>query len=234
MKNKVCCITGASKGIGAAIAEKLLQLGSRHLILISRRSTAYEKTINRLNAKKSSDQKITAFYQDLSLPSGVIGLTKKLVKINDNIDIIINNAGFTAPNTIFETTLEDFQQTINVNLFAPFLLIQQLLQHQNKFSHIINIASTAGIRGRSGWSTYSASKAALIAFSQALREELLQIGTRVICLSPGRCATDLRKRLAPKEDADSIMQPNQVANVVATLLSNVGQLIDSENIIVRL
>ena len=99
---------------------------------------------------------------------------------------------------------------------------------------MINVASTAGINGRSGWLTYSASKAALIAMSEVMREELAIFGTRVVCISPGRCATDLRRTLAPDEDPSTIMQPEHVADVMHMLASDVGRYIDSQNIVVRL
>ncbi|MGO2538012.1 MAG: SDR family NAD(P)-dependent oxidoreductase, partial [Brachybacterium tyrofermentans] len=70
--------------------------------------------------------------------------------------------------------------------------------------------------------------------SQVMREELSIYGTRVVCLSPGRTATDLRKTLAPDEDPSTIMQPEHVAQVISTLSSGVGRYIDSENIVVRL
>jgi 3-oxoacyl-[acyl-carrier protein] reductase len=81
--------------------------------------------------------------------------------------------------------------------------------------------------------TYSASKAGLIAMSEAMREELALLGTRVVCISPGRCATDLRKVLAPDEDPSTIMQPSSVADVVAVLASETGRFIDSQNLVVR-
>src|SRR5699024_9933521 len=89
------------------------------------------------------------------------------------------------------------------------------------------------INGRSGWLTYSASKAAVINMSQVMREELAIYGTRVVCLSPGRTATALRKTLAPDEDPSTIMQPGHVAQVINTMSSPVGRFIDSENVVVR-
>src|SRR5699024_2823076 len=105
-----------------------------------------------------------------------------------------------------------------VNLYGPFTLVQDLLHRGNKFDLIVNVASTAGINGRSGWLTYSASKAAVINMSQVMRDELAIYGTRVVCISPGRTATALRRTLAP---------------VIATLASPVGRFIDSENLVVR-
>jgi len=227
-------VTGGSKGIGAAIAFKLIEQGVSHLILIARPSKAFVSTLEELQAECKKDQKITVFKSDLADAEKTAKIVKKLLKDGTNIDILINNAGFTAPRSIFEASFEEFQRTIQVNLYAPFLITQILLQNGNKFSHIFNIASTAGVKGRAGWATYSSSKAALIALSQALREELLPLGTRVTCISPGRCATALRKVLAPNEDPTTIMQPQHVAEVMVTLLSDVGHFIDSENIVVRL
>ncbi|GMA35915.1 SDR family oxidoreductase [Demequina litorisediminis] len=89
------------------------------------------------------------------------------------------------------------------------------------------------MNGRSGWLTYSASKAAVINMSEVMREELKIYGTRVVCLSPGRTATDLRKVLAPDEDPTTIMQPQHVAQVIETMLGPTGQYVDQQNVIVR-
>ncbi|WP_216712993.1 SDR family NAD(P)-dependent oxidoreductase, partial [Photobacterium sanctipauli] len=150
------------------------------------------------------------------------------------IDILINNAGFTKPESIQQIEFSDFERTMEVNLYAPFTIVQKMLQAGNKFELIVNIASTAGMNGRSGWLTYSASKAAMINMSEVMKAELSIYGTRVVCISPGRCATDLRKTLAPDEDPTTIMQPSHVANVIAMLESDVGRFVDSQNLVVRL
>jgi 3-oxoacyl-[acyl-carrier protein] reductase len=82
--------------------------------------------------------------------------------------------------------------------------------------------------------TYSASKAALINMSEVMREELAIYGTRVACISPGRCATDLRRTLAPDEDPSTIMQPEDVAAVIEMLASGPGRFIEGANLVVRL
>jgi 3-oxoacyl-[acyl-carrier protein] reductase len=231
---KTALITGGSKGIGAALARSFLQDGVGTLYLAARSSPAYSALQDSLEGLKSSEQRVVYINSDLADSSAVIGLVEQIAADPKGLDILINNAGFTAPQTIFEASFEELRRTMEVNLYAPFLLIQGLLQKGNKFQHIVNIASTAGMRGRAGWSTYSSSKAALIALSQALREELLPIGTRVSYISPGRCATDLRKVLAPDEDPTTIMQPEDVARVITMLLSDLGHYIDSENMVVRL
>ncbi len=231
---KTALITGGSKGIGAALARSFLNDGIGTLYLAARPSPAYLALQEALEQARSDDQQIIYVSSDLADTTEVTKLVDQIANASGELDILINNAGFTAPQTIFEASFEELRRTMEVNLYAPFLLIQGLLQKGNKFQHIINVASTAGMRGRAGWSTYSSSKAALIALSQALREELLPLGTRVSCISPGRCATDLRKVLAPDEDPTTIMQPEDVVRVITMLLSDLGHYIDSENMVVRL
>src|SRR5690606_33840484 len=98
---------------------------------------------------------------------------------------------------------------------------------------ILNVASTAGSSARPGWLAYASSKAALISISQTLSEELSEYGILVYCISPGRCATELRKILAPDEDPSTIMQPEDVGDVVYHLLSDTGMCLDGQNIVVR-
>lgn len=231
---KSALITGGSKGIGAALAKSFLRDGIATLYLVARPSPAYSDLQEILETLKSDGQEIVYVNADIADRAAVTALIDQVAAAPGGLDILVNNAGFTAPQTIFEANFEELQRTMEVNLYAPFLLVQGLLQQGNKFQHIVNIASTAGVRGRAGWSTYSSSKAALIALSQALREELLPLGTRVSYISPGRCATDLRKVLAPDEDPTTIMQPEDVARVITMLLSDLGHYIDSENMIVRL
>lgn len=93
-------------------------------------------------------------------------------------------------------------------MFAPVLLIRECVKYmkQNEgISKILNVASTAGITPRPGWLSYASSKAAVVSISQTLAEELAEYGIKVYCVSPGRCATALRRKLAPDEDQTKIM-----------------------------
>ena len=98
---------------------------------------------------------------------------------------------------------------------------------------ILNVASTAGMSPRPGWVSYASSKAAMISISQTLTEELAEYGIKVYCISPGRCATNLRKKLAPDEDPHTIMQPEDVARIICNLIGQGGNCIDGQNIVVR-
>jgi 3-oxoacyl-[acyl-carrier protein] reductase len=98
---------------------------------------------------------------------------------------------------------------------------------------ILNVASTAGITSRPGWLAYASSKAAVVSLSATLADELAGSGIKVYSISPGRTATELRRKLAPEEDPSSIMQPGDVADVIAQLMSDGEKTLDGQNIVVR-
>ncbi|HEY7222803.1 MAG TPA: SDR family oxidoreductase [Micromonosporaceae bacterium] len=229
-------ITGASKGIGYAIARQMCRADNDYsdIILLARESPAFHAALEKLSTVNTSGKIITPYVIDLADRSRIVGLVPDIMAAHGRVQTLVNNAGYTAPAAIQQIGFADFERTIQVNLYAPFTLVQELLHRGNTFELVVNIASTAGINGRSGWLTYSASKAALISMSQVMKEELAIYGTRVVCISPGRCATDLRRTLAPDEDPTTIMQPEHVAAVVEMLASDVGRFVDSQNLVVRM
>lgn len=231
---KTVLITGASKGIGRQAAFALGDATTQfsHIVLLGRKSDHFDQTVVELR-EKNPVVKVTAIEADLSNPYVVDDVFKQLDDLGIQLNTIINNAGFTKPASINETTMDDFEKTMRVNLYSPFRIIQSALYHRHPLGQIINIASTAGMNGRAGWLTYSASKAAIINMSEVLREELKPYGIDVTCLSPGRCATDLRRELAPDEDPSTIMQPKQVAEVIELMTQPSGMLLNSQNIVVR-
>lgn len=234
--SKSILITGASRGIGFEIAKKILSDKTNQIskiIVCARDSNSFNDSIMALEQINKYSKKIIKTNIDLASQQDIKTTAEELFNTTGNIDIIINNAGYTNPVPIQQIDLEDFQNTININLFAPFIWVQSLLKLGNKIETIINIASTAGISGRPGWLTYSCSKAALINMSEVMREELRIYGTRVICLSPGRTATSLRKILAPDEDPHTIMQPSELAEIVNFILLPQARFIDTNNLVLR-
>jgi 3-oxoacyl-[acyl-carrier protein] reductase len=228
-------VTGASKGIGLRTVREFYYADNdvSDFILLSRRSDDFTVALKDLAAHNPHGKTVTPYYIDLAERAQLVDLMKDVMAAHRRVDILVNNAGYTSPTSIQQIDFEDFERTIGVNLYAPFTIVQSLLHNRNTFELIVNIASTAGITGRSGWLTYSASKAAVISMSEVMKEELAIYGTRVVCISPGRCATDLRRTLAPDEDPTTIMQPEDVAKVIAMLASPVGRFVDSQNLVVR-
>jgi 3-oxoacyl-[acyl-carrier protein] reductase len=233
--SKSILVTGASKGIGLKTVREFYYAdnGITDFILLSRKSDEFDLALKELAENNPYNKRVSPYFIDLFDRDGLVDLMRAVKVAHGKVDILVNNAGFTAPMAIHQIDFGDFERTIGVNLYAPFTIVQSLLHNGNTFELIVNIASTAGITGRSGWLTYSASKAALITMSEVMKEELAIYGTRVVCISPGRCATDLRRTLAPDEDPSTIMQPEHVARVIAMLASDVGQYVDSQNLVVR-
>ncbi|MCG7309410.1 SDR family oxidoreductase [Brachybacterium halotolerans subsp. kimchii] len=232
---KTALVTGASRGIGLETTRRFLHNSEdiTTVVMFARKSDDFDAAVEELRSSSPVGRKIITRYVDVGDRDSLHEALESVHGEVGNIDILVNNAGYTNPVPLQQAEIEDFEKTMSVNVYAPFLIVKWLLNHGNVFKLIVNIASTAGINGRSGWLTYSASKAAVINMSQVMREELAIYGTRVVCLSPGRTATALRRTLAPEEDPSTIMQPEHVARVIETFASPVGRFIDSENIVVR-
>lgn len=232
---KTALITGASKGIGLETARRLAtsDLGITTVILMARQSEDFDANFAALEAELGDRVTLVRSIVDVGDRPALIAAVHELHRAHGGVHYLVNNAGYTNPVPIHQVDFEDFERTMAVNVYAPFTLVQELLHLGNRFDVIVNIASTAGINGRSGWLTYSASKAAVINMSEVMRDELKIYGTRVVCLSPGRTATALRRVLAPDEDPSTIMQPQHVAQVIETMLGPTGQYVDQQNVIVR-
>lgn len=226
-----CIITGASRGIGRAIAIKLSQRKDiRHFILLSRDDRGLAETKRMMNQSKH----IEIYNVDLTKEEQVQKCVNTIGKRFDTLDILINVAGYAEPKPLLETTMDNWDTTYRVNVHAVFILTREVVKYMKQTGGtILNIASTAGMSSRPGWLAYSSSKAALISMSQTLSDELAEYGIKVYCASPGRCATKLRRTLAPDEDPATIMQPEHVADVVNYLISDEGMCLDGQNIVIR-
>lgn len=153
-----------------------------------------------------------------------------------SIDCLINIAGYTDPQPLLQTSIENLKTTYDINVFSLIILIKECVKYMrknDKVSKILNVASTAGITPRPGWLSYASSKAAVIAVSQTLAEELAEYKIKVYTISPGRCATALRRKLAPNEDQSKIMQPQEVAQIISNLVNGKESCLDGQNIIIR-
>jgi 3-oxoacyl-[acyl-carrier protein] reductase len=146
----------------------------------------------------------------------------------------LNIAGYAEPRSLLDTTAKNLINTYSTNVFAMLLLIREVVSFmQGRPAKILNVASTAGTTARPGWVAYASSKAAVVSLSQTLSEELAGTGIKIYTISPGRTATELRRKLAPEEDPDTIMQPSTVADVIAFLLGDAERTLDGQNITVR-
>ncbi|MGE6258197.1 SDR family oxidoreductase [Heyndrickxia sporothermodurans] len=229
--SKTCVITGASRGIGRAIA---VSLSSReditNFILVSRTEDGLHETANQMKRGKN----VECHTIDLTDYKEVEKLISSVGNRYGSIDLLLNVAGFANPKSLLETSIDDWETTYKINVHSIFYITKEVVKFMKRTGgKILNVASTAGMTARPGWLAYASSKAAIISMSETLSEELSEYGILVYCISPGRCATELRKILAPDEDPTTIMQPEHVGEVVEHLLSDNGICLDGQNIIVR-
>ncbi|MFJ8261194.1 SDR family oxidoreductase [Rummeliibacillus sp. NPDC094406] len=247
MKNldgKIALVTGASRGIGRAIAKRLAQDGVLVAIHYGRNKTAADQTIREI---ESNGGKAFLVEAELNSISGV----KKLIEQLDNelqtrvgtsvIDILVNNAGIGTQGTIEDTTEEVFDEIIAVNIKAPFFLIQQTLPRLREQGRIINISSAEVRIGLTGSIAYGLSKGALNTMTLPLAKHLGERGITINTIMPGYTKTDINTKLlydpeirnfATKSSVfGRIGQVEDIADAVAFLASSdsrwiTGQILD--------
>lgn len=228
----VCIITGPGSGIGRATAIHLARRGYYDsFALLGRNAEEIQRTMEEMRKYNGS---VRFFQVDFSSPEAIPALVQDIHDSMGEIVALYNIAGYTDPQPLLTTSLESFDQTFRVNVYSPFLLMRECVKYmKSRGGKILNVASTAGMTPRPGWLSYASSKAALISMSQTLTEELSEYGIMVYCVSPGRCATKLRRRLAPDEDPSTIMQPHEVAEVICNLMDPKERCLDGQNIVIR-
>ena len=233
MSLKKVLITGASRGIGLAIAEKLA--GQYYLILHATSAENFKESI-------PNSEIIIA---DFSNPEQLSTFCKQLKKDHgDQLYAVINNAGITKDNSILFQPEKDIDTIIQVNLKAPILISKTALKifSQKKTGVIINMSSIVGQTGNAFQSVYAATKSGLVAFSKSLAQEVGQLNEehniRVLSVSPGFIATEMTSVL-PQEEKDKYLNripakrygnPADIANLIAFLLSDEGNYINGTNI----
>ena len=182
---KVWFVTGASKGLGLSLVNQLLKAGQY--------VAATSRNINELtSAVNSNSEKFLPLTVDLSSEQSVEQAINATITQFGRIDVIINNAGYGIGGSIEELTEKETRNNFDVNVFGTLNVIRKAIPHlrAQKSGHIINISSIAGINGATGWAIYSATKAAVIAFSEVLAEDVKAFGIKVTVVAPGAFRTN--------------------------------------------
>jgi len=209
---KTVLITGASRGIGEAIALKLAELGYS-LVLTGRDEQKLAAVQSACEAKGAI---VTSVAADLSVPSDV----ERLFASMDRIDLLVNNAGIGIFEPIAETSLENWKRIQQVNVEGAFLCMQaamKMMTAQNS-GRIINISSVVGVKGYPEQAAYGASKHALLGLTKTAIEEGRDANIRVHAICPGGVATEMVKQSRPDlTDFSAMIQPEDVADAVAYL-----------------
>jgi len=206
-------ITGASRGIGRAIAEKLAAPDVT-LLLHGRDTVALAETCKAVQVRCAG---VVKLIHDLATEKGVSDLISQVGK--DPLDVLINNAGIAVVKPFREITPAEWHQTLGVNVTAPFLLMQRFAGQMPPGSSVVNILSVAAKTGFANWSAYCMSKFALEGFSQSIRGELREHRIRVINIYPAATNTEIWDDVAGDWPRDKMISADQVASAVAYSLS---------------
>ena len=226
LEGKVSLVTGASRGLGRAIAIKLGALGSRvavNYVTSQEQAAAVAKEI------ESSGGEAMPVRANVADAAAVKAMFDQVVKQWGKVDILVNNAGIVRDNLLLRMSDEAWDEVVDTNLRGAYLCTKLALRSMmNQFwGRIINISSLAGLVGNMGQANYSAAKGGLIAFTKSAARELGSRNITVNAIAPGFITTDMTDRL-PQESKDSILAriplqrfgtPADIAELVAFLAS---------------
>ena len=189
LQEKVALVTGGSRGIGAAIAKRLAADGAKVAITYSKGADAAASVVS---AIEQAGGKAIAIQADAAEAGAVQGAVEKTVAAFGGIDVLVNNAGTAIPKTFEETTLEEMDRMIDINVRGTLAVTQAALKHMKRGGRIIMIGSCVGERVMTpGLVAYSATKGAVKMFTQGLSREVGSRGITVNNIQPGPIDTDL-------------------------------------------
>jgi len=222
---RVAVVTGASRGIGEAIAHALAKQG-RHVVCVARNAEKLEQVAA---AIKDAGGDASVQTCDMSDAEAITGLIESVAKEHGRLDILVNNAGITRDNLLLRMTDEEFDDVIQTNLRGVFVACRAALRPmmRGKFGRVINLGSVSGIVGNPGQANYAAAKAALAGFTRSLGKEMASKKITANVVAPGFIQTDMTEVLpqAVKDGAIKAIplarfgQPGEIAATVAFLAS---------------
>ncbi|MDB9516879.1 3-oxoacyl-[acyl-carrier-protein] reductase [Roseofilum reptotaenium CS-1145] len=224
LQNQVALVTGASRGIGRAIALSLAAEGAKVAVNYASSSGAAEEVVSQI---KDQGGEAIALGADVSQAEAVDTLVKAVMDEWGQIDVLVNNAGITRDGLLLRMKPEDWQAVINLNLTGVFLCTRAIskIMIKKRRGRIINIASVSGQMGNPGQANYSAAKAGVIGFTKTVAKEIASRGVTANAVAPGFIATDMTKDLAADEILKLIPlgrygQPEEVAGMVRFLAAD--------------
>jgi 3-oxoacyl-[acyl-carrier protein] reductase len=235
LQNKNVLITGGSRGIGKACVEIFLKASANVAFTFHSAKNAADKLVTDNESSKLKQYKLNL--ADAIEIKNVIGY---VLKDFGTIDILVNNAGIWKEAAIDQMTIDEWNETMNVNLTSTYLITKLLVpgMKKNNFGRIINIASTAGQRGEAFHSHYAASKGGMISLTKSLALELGKHNITVNCVAPGWVITDMTtdslndsatyKKVLTDIPLNKIAQPEEIAGPVLFLASHLASHITGE------
>ncbi|MFV0144095.1 3-ketoacyl-ACP reductase [Empedobacter falsenii] len=218
LKGKKALVTGGSRGLGKAIALALAKEGV-DVAITGRNKNKLEETVTEIkNFGVKSDYSIF----DVAEKNEVKTQLEKLITSFGAFDILINNAGIAAFGSFLEMEENDWEEIVRTNLFGPYYVSKTVVPSMVELGSgdIINVSSTAGLKGNAVTSAYSASKAGLIGLSESLMFELRKKNIRVTTLTPSTIASEMSKDVLKITDGnpEKVLQPEDFAQLIVDLL----------------
>jgi 3-oxoacyl-[acyl-carrier protein] reductase len=239
LDGKVVLVTGASRGIGKAIALLAAENHAHVIVNYNKNGKSAAELVDLIHEKGLSASMIKA---DVSSEDEVKDMFSSIKEKHSKIDVLVNNAGIMQNGLLALTGTELFDHTIDVNLKGTFLCTRYAtnIMRKQRSGRIVNISSIVGLQGSEGQTAYSASKAAVIGFTRSAAKELGRYGITVNAVAPGLIETDLIKDMKP-DIRDKILSsislgrigtPEDVAKVVLFLSSDLASYVNGSVIVV--
>lgn len=234
LKGKVAIVTGGTRGIGLETV-KVFKENNAKVILFGSRYETVEKTIEKLNKE---GMKVKGYYPNLSKYDEIEEVISEIYKDYGKIDILVNNAGISANKKIEDTTQEEFEKIMDLNVNSMFLVTKAIVPYMKKSRSgvILNTSSMVSIYGQPSGVGYPASKFAVNGFTKSMARELAPFNIRVNAVAPGITRTDMVKAL-PKEMIEPLIrtiplgrigEPRDIANGFLFLASELASYITGE------
>lgn len=227
LANKTALVTGASRGIGRAIALELAKNGANVAVNYAGSKEKAEEVVAEI---EKLGQKAMAIQADVANEEAVQAMVKEVIATFGSLDILVNNAGITKDNIMMRMKVEDWDAVMDTNLKGVFLCSKASMRQMMKqrSGRIINIASVVGVLGNAGQANYVAAKAGVIGLTKTMARELANRNINVNAVAPGFITTDMTEQLSDDVKENLLQQiplgtlgtPEQIAKVVRFLASD--------------
>jgi NAD(P)-dependent dehydrogenase (short-subunit alcohol dehydrogenase family) len=218
--NNVALITGATRGIGKAVAAAYVREGAR-VFICARNQQDVAATVREFRYD-STEAQVDGCAGDVGKESDVCRIVDAVIERFQTIDTLVNNASLLGPRVaLVEYPFRQWEEVIRVNLHGVFLLSQQVVKRMIVQGHgsIINVSSGVGRVGRARWGAYAVSKFGLEGVTQVLADEVKEFGIRVNSVNPGPTRTEMRAEAYPEEDPLTLPTPEQITPIFVHLAS---------------
>ena len=235
---RVAIVTGASRGIGRAIAERLGADG-RHVVAVARSADALAEVASAIEAAGGTAEARTC---DIGDSEAFAGLIEAVASDLGRLDVLVNNAGITRDGLMLRMSDEDFDDVIRINLRSAFVGCRAAARPmmRGRFGRIVNVGSVTGLTGNAGQANYAAAKAGLVGLTKTVAREFASKGVTANVIAPGFVATDMVAALpeaAVKEavkdiPARRVGQPEEIAHAVSFLTSDDAGYVTAQTLVV--